>query len=68
VRCARLDAAPKPSYFNPIVARPLQIFRPPRNDGPGNYGRHEQNGGRLFSVSTLYAPRTIVGVWACGRD
>eukprot|EP00935_MAST-01C_sp_MAST-1C-sp1_P001214 g1214.t1 len=28
-----------------------QVFRPPRTDGPGNYGNHEQNGGRLFSVS-----------------
>merc|ERR1712232_1189211 len=30
-----------------------QIFRPPRSDGPGNFGNHEQNGGRLFSVSKL---------------
>lgn len=28
-----------------------QVFAPPRTDGPGNYDNHEQNGGRLFSVS-----------------
>ena len=28
-----------------------QVFAPPRTDGPGNFDNHEQNGGRLFSVS-----------------
>ena len=30
-----------------------QVFAPPRTDGPGNFGNHEQNGGRLFSVSKM---------------
>ena len=30
-----------------------QVFAPPRTDGPGNYNNHEQNGGRLFSVSKM---------------
>eukprot|EP01052_Picozoa_sp_SAG31_P026301 SAG31_NODE_2374_length_5842_cov_18.784433_1_plen_1112_part_00 len=30
-----------------------QVFAPPRTDGPGNFNNHEQNGGRLFSVSKL---------------
>lgn len=36
-----------------------QVFRPPRTDGPGNYGNHEQNGGRLFSVSKLIFEATL---------
>jgi hypothetical protein len=36
-----------------------QIFRPPRADGPGNYGNHEQNGGRLFSVSKMVYEATM---------
>jgi hypothetical protein len=30
-----------------------QVFAPPRTDGPGNFNNHEQNGGRLFSVSKM---------------
>ncbi len=35
------------------------MFAPPRNDGPGNFDNHEQNGGRLFSVSKLVLEAVI---------
>ena len=44
------------------------MFAPPRADGPGNYNNHEQNGGRLFSVSKMVLESTLypqaVGDWA----
>jgi hypothetical protein len=36
-----------------------QVFAPPRSDGPGNFNKHEQNGGRLFSVSKLILEATL---------
>lgn len=36
-----------------------QVFAPPRTDGPGNYNNHEQNGGRLFSVSKMVLESTL---------